>query len=102
MDWKSNSLGNRVEDYGAAAMQNEVTERGYDLQYYIYTVALDKYLRRRLANYDYEKHFGGIRYIFLRGLAVEKPELGIFCDRPAAGKIAALSALLSEFAEVKL
>ena len=102
VDWKSNSLGNRVEDYGAAAMQNEVTERGYDLQYYIYTVALDKYLRRRLANYDYEKHFGGIRYIFLRGLAVEKPELGIFCDRPAAGKIAALSALLSEFAEVKL
>ena len=102
VDWKSNSLGNRVEDYGAAAMQNEVTERGYDLQYYIYTVALDKYLRRRLANYDYEKHFGGIRYIFLRGLAVEKPELGIFCDRPAAGKIAALSALLGEFAEVKL
>jgi exodeoxyribonuclease V beta subunit len=101
VDWKSNSLGNCVEDYSAAAMQREITERGYDLQYHIYTVALDKYLRARLANYDYEKHFGGVRYIFLRGLAPEKPELGIFYDCPSAGKIAALSALLGEFTEVK-
>jgi exodeoxyribonuclease V beta subunit len=101
VDWKSNSLGNRAEDYNAAAMQQEIVERGYDLQYHIYTVALDKYLRARLADYDYEKHFGGVRYIFLRGLAPEKPELGIFYDCPSAGKIAALSALLGEFTEVK-
>ena len=52
-------------------------------------------------NYDYEKHFGGVRYIFLRGVTPEQPELGIFYARPAAGKIAALSALLGEFGEVK-
>jgi exodeoxyribonuclease V beta subunit len=101
VDWKSNSLGNSVEDYNAAAMRHEIAERGYDLQYHIYTVALDKYLRARLANYDYEKHFGGVRYIFLRGLAPEKPELGIFCDRPSAEKIAGLSSLLGNFAEAK-
>jgi exodeoxyribonuclease V beta subunit len=101
VDWKSNSLGHRGEDYNAAAMQREITERGYDLQYHIYAVALDKYLRAQLANYDYEKHFGGVRYIFLRGLAPEKPELGIFYDWPSAQKIAALSALLGEFKEVK-
>lgn len=101
VDWKSNSLGHRAEDYNAAAMQHEIEERGYDLQYHIYIVALDKYLRARLANYDYKKHFGGVRYIFLRGLAAEKPELGIFCERPSARKIAALSALLGEFKEVK-
>jgi len=100
VDWKSNSLGNRVEDYSASAMQREITERGYDLQYHIYTVALDKYLRARLTNYDYEKHFGGVRYIFLRGLAPGKSELGIFRDRPAAEKIAKLSSLLGNFAEV--
>ncbi len=100
VDWKSNSLGNRVEDYSASAMQREITERGYDLQYHIYTVALDKYLRARLANYDYEKHFGGVRYIFVRGLAPGKPELGIFPDRPSAEKIAKLSSLLGNFAEV--
>lgn len=101
VDWKSSSLGNSVEDYNAAAMRHEITERGYDLQYHIYTVALDKYLRARLANYDYEKHFGGVRYIFLRGLAPGKPELGIFCDRPSAEKIAGLSSLLGNFAEAK-
>ncbi len=101
VDWKSNSLGHRAEDYSPAAMRREITERGYDLQYHLYTVALDKYLRARLPDYDYEKHFGGVRYIFLRGLAPEKPELGIFCDRPAAEKIARLAALLGNFAEVK-
>ena len=101
VDWKSNSLGNRAEDYDSAAMWREITERGYDLQYHIYTVALDKYLHTRLADYDYEKHFGGVRYIFLRGVTPGKPELGIFRDRPAAEKIARLSALLGGRAEVK-
>ncbi len=101
VDWKSNWLGHRVEDYNPAAMQREITERGYDLQYHLYAVALDKYLRARLADYDYEKHFGGVRYIFLRGVTPEKPELGIFRDRPSAEKIARLSALLGNFTEVK-
>ena len=101
VDWKSNSLGHRVEDYNVAAMQREITERGYDLQYHLYTVALDKFLRTRLAGYDYEKHFGGVRYIFLRGVTPEKPELGIFHARPTAEKIAQLSSLLGSGMEVK-
>ncbi|MEI7533938.1 MAG: exodeoxyribonuclease V subunit beta [Verrucomicrobiae bacterium] len=101
VDWKSNSLGHRVEDYDVAAMQREVTERSYDLQYHLYTVALDKFLRARLADYDYEKHFGGVRYIFLRGVTPEKPELGILHARPTAEKIAQLSELLSSGTEVK-
>ena len=101
VDWKSNFLGNRAEDYSPAAMQREIRERSYDLQYHLYIVALDKYLRRRLANYDYEKQFGGVRYIFLRGVTPEQPELGIYHDRPAAEKIARLSARLENFMEMK-
>jgi exodeoxyribonuclease V beta subunit len=101
VDWKSNSLGRRDEDYNQAAMWREIAERGYDLQYHLYTVALDKYLRTRLAGYDYEKHFGGVRYIFLRGVTPEKPELGIFSDRPVAEKIARLAAMFGNFAEAK-
>ena len=101
VDWKSNSLGHHVENYRPAAMRREIEERGYDLQYYIYTVALDKYLRARLAGYDYEKHFGGVRYIFLRGVTPENPELGIYHDRPSAKKIVQLSSLLGNFAEVR-
>lgn len=102
VDWKSNLLGHQVEDYSPAAMQREITARGYDLQYHLYALALDKYLRARLTGYDYEKHFGGVRYIFLRGVTPEKPELGVFRDRPAAEKIARLSARLGNFAEGKV
>ena len=101
VDWKSNSLGHRAEDYNVAAMEHEITERSYDLQYHLYTIALDKFLRARLADYNYEKHFGGVRYIFLRGVTPEKPDLGVFHARPTAEKIAQLSALLGSSAEVK-
>ena len=99
-DWKSNSLGHCVENYGPAALRREIEQRGYDLQYHLYVVALDLYLRNRLPGYDYEKHFGGVCYIFLRGITPARPELGIHHARPTAEKIARLSALLGTGAEV--
>lgn len=30
--------------------------------------ALHRYLRHRLADYDYDRHFGGVIYLFLRGM----------------------------------
>jgi exodeoxyribonuclease V beta subunit len=100
VDWKSNLLGTKVEEYTQEAMHREVEESCYDLQYHIYTVALDKYLRSRLPGYNYERHFGGVHYVFLRGLAPERPELGVFHDRPPAQKIERLSSLLGTFAKV--
>ncbi len=100
VDWKSNLLGTRVEAYTREAMKREVEESCYDLQYYIYSVALDKYLRSRVPGYAYEKHFGGVHYVFLRGLAPGRPELGVFHDRPTARKIERLSSLLGSFGEV--
>lgn len=40
----------------------------YDLQYQLYSTALHRYLRHRLADYDYDRHFGGVIYLFLRGM----------------------------------
>ena len=48
VDWKSNLLGNRIEDYSAAALADEIRRRHYYFQYQLYTVALDRYLRLRL------------------------------------------------------
>jgi len=93
IDWKSNWLGSKVADYDQNAMQSKIHEAFYDLQYHIYTVALDKFLRRRLPGYDYEKHFGGVHYLFLRGLDVTQPQLGVFHDRPAKAIIEQLSQL---------
>ncbi len=95
VDWKSNLLGYRTSDYARAAMKAEVEKSFYDLQYHIYTVALDKFLRRRLPGYDYERHFGGVHYIFVRGLEPARADLGLFHDRPPRERIKRLSALLS-------
>jgi exodeoxyribonuclease V beta subunit len=67
----------------------------YVLQYLLYTVALDRHLASRLADYDYERHFGGAYYLFLRGLAEShEPGCGIFFDRPDRETVRRVSALL--------
>jgi exodeoxyribonuclease V beta subunit len=91
-DWKSNYLGSRVEDYGHRALLKEMEENFYFLQYHLYTLALHQYLKKRLPDYAYEKHFGGVFYIFLRGVSPESgPEFGIYRDLPRKELIAALS-----------
>ena len=91
IDWKSNWLGNRIEDYGFDAMRREMNERLYPLQYHLYTLALHQYLALRLPGYDYERHFGGVFYLFLRGIDPARPEFGVFRERPPAGLIEKLS-----------
>ncbi len=92
VDWKSNFLGNRVEDYGKKTLLREMKENFYILQYHIYTLALHQYLKNRIGDYDYEKHFGGVFYVFLRGVDPERGgEFGIYRDRPGKELIAALS-----------
>lgn len=95
VDWKSNWLGNHPSDYAPAALQAEIRRRHYDLQYRLYTVALDKYLRTRLPDYHYETHFGGVCYVFLRGVAAAHRGCGLFHDRPSADFVQEFSALLA-------
>ena len=92
LDWKSNHLGNRVEDYNQPCMRREMEQSLYPLQYLLYTVALDNYLRLRVPDYDYDKHFGGVFYLFLRG--VNGKGNGVFADRPPKSFIAELSEAL--------
>ncbi|HEX9971074.1 MAG TPA: exodeoxyribonuclease V subunit beta [bacterium] len=95
VDWKSNNLGNRVEDYNQKMLHSEMTAQYYFLQYYIYTVALDKYLKLRQPGYRYERDFGGVFYIFSRGIDPQKGhEFGVYRDTPAVEFIAELSELL--------
>lgn len=83
VDWKSNHLGVQVQDYGQAALKKAMEEHLYTLQYHLYALALDLYLSEKIADYDYDKHFGGAFYIFLRGVDPGLgPDFGIFADRP--------------------
>lgn len=84
LDWKSNYLGHRSTDYGAGQMRESMTRSAYILQYHLYTLALDRLLQLRLPGYDYQTHFGGAVYIYLRGVSGNNSVSGIYHDRPAA------------------
>ncbi len=81
LDWKSNYLGDSIEDYHSQALQEAMADHRYDLQYQIYSLALHRYLKTRIADYNYDQHFGGVYYVFLRGVAKEQ-ESGIFYQKP--------------------
>jgi len=67
-DYKSNWLGSQIEDYNEEAMTQAVQSSFYDLQYWIYSLALHRYLQVHLPNYKPESHLGGVYYLFLRGM----------------------------------
>jgi exodeoxyribonuclease V beta subunit len=95
IDYKSNHLGACQRDYRPDRLVEPMIANDYVLQYLLYTVALDRHLASRLADYDYERHFGGAYYLFLRGLAEShEPGCGIFFDRPDRETVRRVSALL--------
>lgn len=72
-----------------------MTAHHYVLQYHLYIVALHRYLTRRLRGYDYDRHFGGVHYLFLRGMHPSYPPgNGVFTDRPSRRLIEKLSETL--------
>lgn len=84
-DYKSNYLGPAPIDYNEAGYKTAMYEHHYHLQYLIYTLALHRYLKLRIPDYDYERHFGGVYYLFLRGMyADDDQQNGIFFHRPEA------------------
>ncbi|MGD9164931.1 MAG: exodeoxyribonuclease V subunit beta, partial [Chromatiales bacterium] len=96
-DYKSNWLGQGVDAYHQSALQAAMLEHGYPLQYALYTLALHRYLHRRLAHYDYERHFGGVYYLFLRGMTPQAgPDFGVVAERPACEFVNALDGLIDE------
>lgn len=92
LDWKSNYLGYELENYNKEGIAAAMRSNQYTLQYLIYTLAVHKFLQSRLGEeYDYNKHFGGVIYLFLRGLRSDT-DYGVFTDKPDGQFIAALEA----------
>ena len=74
VDYKTNRLGRRGEvagpdDYAGPALAQAMAEHDYPLQALLYSVALHRYLRWRLAGYDPARHLGGAAYLFVRGMS---------------------------------
>ena len=98
LDWKSNHLGYTAADYGGAPLARAMAEHGYHLQYLLYSLALDRYLTLRVADYDYATHFGGVWYLFVRAVRPTWPGTGeapgVFFHRPPEAAIRVLNDLL--------
>lgn len=106
-DYKTNRLGAFDAepdpfDYLGTNLDRAMTQHHYPLQALLYSVALHRYLRSRLAGYDPDLHLGGIAYLFVRAMigpntpVVSGATAGIWTWRPSSALITELSDLLHD------
>lgn len=68
IDYKSTHLGEHWDDYLPETLCRNNTEHHYDLQYLIYSLALHRRLKNVIPDYQVSQHFGGVIYLYLRGM----------------------------------
>ncbi|UDG79904.1 exodeoxyribonuclease V subunit beta [Candidatus Steffania adelgidicola] len=95
LDYKSNWLGKESADYTKSAMDRAIIANCYMLQYQIYALAVHRFLRHRLVDYNYQRDFGGVYYLFLRGINLTQPGKGVFYCCPDTEFIEKFDTLLS-------
>ncbi|MCF6317659.1 MAG: exodeoxyribonuclease V subunit beta [Proteobacteria bacterium] len=81
VDYKSNYLGSGIKDYTKNNLKRTIEHHYYDLQYLLYSVALVKYLSTKIKGFDYQTHFGGIAYLFTRGVNGQAGQ-GVYSNIP--------------------
>ncbi len=99
LDYKSNYMGDRIEDYEPEKLRKEIESAHYDMQYHIYTVALKKYLTARIPDFDYERDFGGVGYLFVRGMR-KGSDNGVWWVKPSEKVIKRLEEYLTATAKI--
>jgi len=95
-DYKTNFISDRQADYAAGPLTQAMAEHNYGLQYWLYTLAIDRWLAWQRPGYDYDQHFGGVYYLFVRGMRRELPGAGVFATRPDRATLGRLADLLGE------
>jgi exodeoxyribonuclease V beta subunit len=91
MDYKSNDL----PSYDSEALAQTMASSEYDLQALLYTLAVHRWMQLRLGErYDYDRDFGGVRYVFCRGLDVADSARGVFVPQFPRALVEAVDALL--------
>ena len=98
--WLADYKTNRVVDgYGPEALAHAMVHHAYALQATLYLVALHRYLRWRVRDYDPDQHLDGAAYLFLRGMTGRPDEHratpGVIWWRPPTAAIEALDRLLA-------
>ncbi len=103
-DYKTTWVGERdvpnpVDAYAPERLGEAMTRSSYPLQALIYSVALHRFLRWRQPGYTFADHFGGVLYLYVRGMvgagtpAVDGQPCGVFSWRPSEELVESVSAL---------
>ena len=97
LDWKSNLLEGNQDAFSSPKLFHEMKDADYLLQYHLYTLALHRFLSQsNTSGYDYDQCFGGVYYLFIRGMCQgNNPDDGIFFDRPSKSIIQAMDRFLA-------
>ncbi|HUG83838.1 MAG TPA: 3'-5' exonuclease, partial [Euzebya sp.] len=90
-----------LAQFTPAAMAAEMQTHHYPLQALVYVVAVHRYLRWRIRDYDPDRHLAGVAYLFLRGMVGSDTPVrdgmtcGVFRWRPPTPLLLALDGLLA-------
>ena len=93
LDWKSNFLGSSLTDYTDEKLFQSMEEHNYFLQYHLYTLSLYRYLKQRLKGFDYDRDFGGVAYVYMRGVRAGSSN-GIYFHKPELQLILKMETLM--------
>lgn len=94
IDWKSNYLGEQIQAYAPEKLKTQIIHSKYYLQFHIYSLALHELLKQRLkSEYDYKRDFGGVLYVFLRGIEPGK-NTGVYFEKLPLGLIEDMSRMM--------
>ena len=96
LDYKSNLL-KEASSYSPEDLVGEMALSGYPLQGLLYSVALHRFLDRRLRGYKPDEHLAGICYFYVRGALLEGqvPDAGLASWRIPSEAVVGVSDLLA-------
>ena len=99
IDWKTNILNASYDGFDRSGMQREMDGHFYALQYLLYTLAWIQFMRYCDTSFDlqrdYETRFGGVCYVFCRGVSVRSgADRGFYATRPSLELVTGLDRLL--------
>jgi len=101
LDYKTNRLGasTRLADYAPAQLDQAMADNHYRFQALLYTIAVDRYLRQRVAGYRRASHLGEAIYLFVRAVGIAPraaPHAGIWTERFDDALLDAVDATLAD------
>ncbi len=91
VDWKTTTIGSCAADYAQEKLGEAMRHHQYDLQYYIYLVALWLYGKQLDPAFSYAQ-MGGVFYLFARGMVNPHTQgQGVFFNRPTQPELTAFA-----------